>query len=619
MTTTVAHVPLLSVSPSAEFHIEGEIGRRLKAVTEQWILPAPEANPAMLAMFRERNRKPYRRMTPWHGEFAGKYLTHSAQILRLTGDGRLRSHLEQFVKDMCACQGSDGYLGCWPQDTQLTNHAHCGQNWDTWSHYHAMLGLMLWNEVSGDNEALSAAGKIADLLCDIYLDKKAPRLVETGETEMNLAPIHSLCLLYRKTGAPRYLALSRQILGEFAAQDAEGKPLAGDYLQAPVAGKEFYETPKPRWESLHPIMGMLELYYLTGDDPCRQAFEALWWSMLKGDRHNNGGFTSGEKATGNPYDTGAIETCCTVAWMAMSVEMLRLTGAALVADELELSMLNSGLGMISPSGRWVTYNTPMDGVREASAHTIVFQARAGSSELNCCSVNGPRSLGLLCEWALMNDPEGLALNYYGPGTMTTLLPSGNSVTIKQETDYPRTPIIELTISTTLAETFTLAVRIPGWSKKTSLQLNGEELNHVKSGGYLRIAREWKTGDTIRIEMDFQLQFWRNPNSNVSIYRGPVLLAYDARFNDGDYSSDNVPRLAEPSLKLLPKWTKVPSDNPLILLEGTDEHGHAVRYCDFASAGATGNYYQSWVPVRFPCPEVEFSRENPRRSAGVSGL
>jgi len=616
---TAVHEPLLSVSPSVEFHLGGEIGRRLKAVTEQWILPAPGANPAMLAIFRDRDRKPYRDMVCWAGEFAGKYLTHSAQILRLTGDDRLRSHLERFVEELRACQDADGYLGCWPSGCHLTNHGPTGGGeWDTWSSYHTVLGLLLWVEVSGDKAALSCAERIADLLCEMYLGPKTPRLVDTGFTEMNLAPIHSLCLLYRKTGFPRYLDLARQILDEFAARDAEGKFLAGNFLQAPLAGQEFHETPTPRWESLHPIMGMVELYYLTGDEPCRKAFETLWWSMLKGDRHNNGGFTSGEKATGDPYHTGAIETCCTVAWMALSVEMLRLTGSSLVADELELSTLNSGLGMMSPSGRWVTYNTPMDGVREASGHAIVFQARAGSPELNCCSVNGPRALGLLCEWALMSNPEELALNYYGPGTIKTSLPSGNAIGIKQDTDYPRHPIIDLTISTTRAETFTLALRIPGWSKKTSIRLNGEELRHVESGTYLRIAREWKTGDTLRIEMDFRLQFWRNPQSNVSIYRGPVLLAYDARFNDGDYSAEYVPHLAEPTLKLLPKWTRVPSDNPLILLEGNDEHGNAVRYCDFASAGATGNYYQSWVPVCFPCPEVEFSRENPRRSAGVSG-
>jgi len=91
------------------------------------------------------------------------------------------------------------------------------------------------------------------------------------------------------------------------------------------------------------------------------------------------------------------------------------------------------------------------------------------------------------------------------------------------------------------------------------------------------------------------------------------LAYDARFNEGDFAPESVPSLGAPMLKLLPEWEKVPSNNPLILLEGKDANGKPVRYCDFASAGATGNYYQSWVPVGFPCPEVEFSRENPRRS------
>jgi hypothetical protein len=104
--------------------------------------------------------------------------------------------------------------------------------------------------------------------------------------------------------------------------------------------------------------------------------------------------------------------------------------------------------------------------------------------------------------------------------------------------------------------------------------------------------------------------------SVSIYRGPVLLAYDARFNDGDFSPEKIPHLAEPALKLLPEWKKVPSDNPLILMEGKNADGKAIRYCDFASAGATGNYYQSWAPVAFECSKTLFSRNNPRRSSTI---
>ena len=74
--------------------------------------------------------------------------------------------------------------------------------------------------------------------------------------------------------------------------------------------------PKPRWESLHPILALAELARIDGDERCRKAFANLWWSIARLDRHNNGGFSSGEQAQGNPYHRGAIETCCTIAWMA---------------------------------------------------------------------------------------------------------------------------------------------------------------------------------------------------------------------------------------------------------------------------------------------------------------
>ena len=161
----------------------------------------------------------------------------------------------------------------------------------------------------------------------------------------------------------------------------------------------------------------------NGNGQYGKAFANLWWSIARLDRHNNGGFSSGEQAQGNPYHPGAIETCCTIAWMAMTVEMLRQSGDPLAADELELSTFNSAMGLFSPTGRWSTYNTPMDGVRKANFHDIVFQSRPGSPELNCCSVNAARGLGLLSEWALMHDAknDALVLNWYGPGQLSAQL------------------------------------------------------------------------------------------------------------------------------------------------------------------------------------------------------
>jgi DUF1680 family protein len=418
-------------------------------------------------------------------------------------------------------------------------------------------------------------------------------------------------LLYRATGEKCYLDLAKQIAGEFAARDDAGKPLAGDYLNA-TANQEFFQTPKPRWESLHSILGLAELYYLTGDEHYRQAFEHWWWSIVKLDRHNNGGFSSGEQAQGNPYHQGAIETCCTIAWMAMTTEMLKLTHNSVMADELELSTLNSALGVYSPTGRWATYNTPMDGVRKASAHEIVFQAREGTPELNCCSVNSARGLGLLSDWAVMRDRSGLTLNWLGPGQIKTQLADGRKVALSSTTDYPCDNRIEIQVRPEKVERFPLHLRIPYWSAKTKVTLNGEAVNGVKPGAYLVVDHMWQPGDTIKMDLDFTLHFWvgeRECADKVSIYRGPLLLTYDRRFNERDPAE--VPSLDAHDLR--GKVAKWPGRHaPLLLMEFATGDGHALKLCDFASAGDGGSPYLSWLPLKRVAP-TPFSRENPLRS------
>jgi DUF1680 family protein len=580
--------------------LDGPIAAYLRGVTAQWLLVAPEANPAMLEMLHDRDRQPFREMVPWAGEFAGKYLTGAVQVLRVTGDPALKAYLQGYVDELVALQAADGYLGPWPAFARVTNQVpysatRLHYTWDTWGHYHATLGLLLWHATTGDARALQCAARIGDLLCDKYLGAGKPSLAETGSTEMNLAPAHSLCLLYNATGTQRYLDLARQIVEvEFGWRDANGNAVAGDYVETALQGQAFFETPRPRWESLHPIMGIVELYYLTGEENYRRAFEHIWWSICKLDRHNNGGFSSGEQAQGNPYHPGAIETCCTIAWTALTVEMLRLTRDARVADELELSTLNSIVGMHSYTGRWATYNTPMDGVRRASAHEIVFQSREGTPELNCCSVNSARGFGMLSDWALMGDADGLVLNWYGPGTYAATLPSGVRVSLLQETTYPRDGRVVIRVSPEAPAAFTLKLRIPRWSAATGMTVNGEAVA-AEAGSYLALARAWQAGDTIELDLDMTVHGWvgdKECANKASLYRGPLLLAYDRRFNAMD--PEQLPALDAQTLGAgrIVHWTsRLP---PILLMEFMAVDGQLVRLCDFGSAGEGGTPYRSWL-------------------------
>jgi hypothetical protein len=219
---------MIETCADAVFSLDGEIGRRLEAVTRQWILPAPYANPGMLEMFRQRDRQPSHDLVPWAGEFAGKYLTHSVQVWRLTRDAQLGEHIRWFVGELTALQADDGYLGPWPKAYRLRKGAPNCQRfnlpqvepWDAWGHYHAMIGLLLGHQDTADPKALACVRRIGDLFCDRFLDNPKERLHDTGEHEMNQAPVHALAWLYRLTGERRYLRMAEQIVAEFAIPPA---------------------------------------------------------------------------------------------------------------------------------------------------------------------------------------------------------------------------------------------------------------------------------------------------------------------------------------------------------------------------------------------------------------
>ena len=589
-----ASQPVLQTPKGIEFQFEGIIRQRLQACLDQWWLITPDANPALLQMFRDRDRLPERDLLPWSGEFVGKFITSGVLGWQLTRDPQLYAVLRRTVDELMAVQDVDGYLGPFARAKRLTGRTILANHgpialWDLWGHYHCMLGLLLWYQETGDAAALQTACRVADLMCNFFLDGEA-RVYDAGSEEMNMALSHALCLLYRVTGNERMMELVRAIEVDWE------KPPAGDYVRQALADQPFYLTPKPRWESLHDIQAIAELFWLTGDAKYRQAFEQIWWSIFELDRHNTGGFTAGEQATGNPYDPRPIETCCTVSWMVLSVDMLRLTGNPLVVDELELSLFNGMLGGQSPTGRWWTYNTPMDGVKKASAHDIVFQARAGSPELNCCSVNAPRGLSLLAEWAVMAGEAGIYLNFYGPGTLRVPLAQGGTLKLTQTTEYPKQGKVAIVLDLVQDATFALHLRIPSWSHSTRVAVNGVAVDSVKAGSYLALARTWHNGDRIDVELDMNLHVWfgeRESEGKASLYRGPILLAYDQRYNDMDAA--DIPTLDLRQLSYVETDWEGPLA-PWLLLRFETEDNTPLLLCDFANAGMAGTEYRSWLPV-----------------------
>ena len=105
-------------------------------------------------------------------------------------------------------------------------------------------------------------------------------------------------------------------------------------------------------------------------------------------------------------------------------------------------------------------------------------------------------------------------------------------------------------------------------------------------------------------------FWsgeREKQGFTSIYRGPVLLAYDPAYNT-DTEDELLFDADKMDLSLLKRQN---SFLPL-LVRCTNVHGREVILCDYRSAGYYGNCYQSWLHVNH-VETVEFSEQNPMRS------
>lgn len=612
-----------------DWKLEDETNKLAEQVTEHFLLGLRENDPAILDMFYDRDIEPYRDLLPWSGEFAGKYITGAYYIYQITHASALFGYVEDFLEELIGLIAEDGYLGCYQKQCRLTGAfsdlpEKTGCTWDSWNHYHIMYGLFLWYQETDREEYLDACKRMAELFLQKFYREEHPgmgrqeetgrggsgqalRLHEIGSTEMNLAVLHVFALLYQETGDRRYLDFAEEAIRDL---EAEG---TGDYIRYSKQGMDFYQCPKPRWESLHVIMGIARLYQCNGSKRYLDAAKQIFYSILKTDVHNTGGFSTDEQAVGNPWQNGNIETCCVTACNALACEVLKLTGDAGIVDFLEISHYNAVMGSFALSGRWSTYNTPMDGVRRASTNDINFQSRPGSPDLNCCSVNAPRALGNLAEWVYMEDENTVYIHYFGRGSFNT----AEGLEVEIEGDYPETPVVKLTLQK-MPERKTgdvkgkrLAVRIPAWSERTTVVRNGEgETLRLHSNGEDPAAdgdsrgsaaadgywywEDPQIGDTVEIEFDFTphlLEGHLDCSGLRCMYRGPLLFGLDASLNP-KLNIDALPTIGKELLTgagiekmsekgRFPGYLLMKLENGIVLT-------------DFRHLGMTGSRYRTWL-------------------------
>jgi len=589
-----------SLFPAQSASMKGFVGERLDASYQNRIL-AQDVN-RLVEPFRNRTED-----RCWQSEFWGKWFTSAVLAYRYRPEPQLKAKLDQAVSGLLSTQTPDGYIGNYAENKQL-------EQWDIWGRKYCMLGLLAYYDLTKDKNTLLAARKLADHLIKELADKNA-LIVKKGNHHGMAASsvLEPICQLYSRTGDQRYLDFANEIVREWETPD-------GPQLISKSGVDVAKRFPKPQnwfgaeqgqkaYEMMSCYEGLLELYRLTGKKEYRDAVENTWQNILDTEINISGSGSGVECWIGGTrLQTIHIdhyqETCVTATWIKLSQQLLRLTGEVKYADAIEQTYYNALLGSMYTDGSdWAKYS-PLAGRRQHGSE----QCGMG---LNCCVASGPRGLFTLPLTAVMNEKDGICVNFFVDGSYHLLTPGGKPMEVIQQTDYPVSGSISIKMVVPKEEQLKVRIRIPLWSQQSALTINGQSVENIVPGKFAEISRVWKSGDVISLMVDMRgrIVHMGELPENIAIVRGPIVLTRDARLG--------VPPVDETIKPVLDKDGFINLES-----EGTNQHGIWMKYkgsfmieshkeaennpvditfCDYASAGNTldeHSWFRVWLPQSY---------------------
>ena len=539
---------------------------------------------------KERYGKSFR----WSDEYWGKWLMTAVNAWLYTGNDELKAKIDRTVDFVLANQHPDGYLG------DLAPKKRYGRgDWEIWCRKYLLFGFIEHYEVFKDPRVLKAACRLADELMTQVGPGKLP--IATAGTHHGFASMgisQAYARLHALTGDERYRAYCAYIVDQM-----ERGPEAVQLVSNALAGKDVASY-RPfngifmHWDNAHKAfeftscyVGMLD-YFRIGGAPhfftaARKAAENIARTeiMVVGSGANYEQWFHGASKQTLPMRRQQ-EGCTKTLWMHFCRELLETTGDARWADEFERTFFNTYLAALSPDGSRFDMYVPLAG-RRGHDHRL----DQGELKTHCCNELGPHGFVDLLRSIALTDGSSVYVAQYVPGRVTVPR-AGGAVEIVQETDYPATGKVKVTVNPEKPGRFALKLRIPGW-------LDGR-------AGWKTFDREWKRGDSIEVEWPLKPRMFAQ-NGHLAFTVGPIVLARDSRYGDGD-----IDEPLQLQGRALPKFVVDPAPHPgrwisytasFLTIEGLNGYDDAptektVHFCDFASSANTwsdASRCRVWIP------------------------
>jgi DUF1680 family protein len=455
---------------------------------------------------------------------------------------------------------------------------------------------------------------MGDLLCATFGDGPGKRDLITAGHHVGMAPtsvLEPMVLLYRLTGESRYLEFCRYILR--AWEQPNGPRIISTLLTQKRVDKVGNGK---AYEMLSCLNGALEYYRTVGDAKIIEACLNAWQDIVDHRLYVTGA-ASYEERFHDDFDLPNVrnvgETCVTVTWLQFNAQLLRLTGEARFAEQLEHVVLNQLFGAQRPDGRGWGYYVQMEGNKPYS----------DTLDGHCCLSSGPRGIALIPTFVASTDPDGLVVNLYGAGTAELMLSGRRIVKLTTDTLYPAEDRIRISVDPVVTQTFAVKLRVPAWCQTSSIQVNGQPVTaQTGPDGYTAVKRHWRKGDRLELDLKREPRVIPGDHLNqgkVAVAYGPLVLAADEALLGDECRNLSLIVLPGSDLAALdiqpesaPAGVKTWSGSQVFRINVVTRRPVGsipstaplkIRLIPFADAGATGKPYQVWLPL------AEASKQN----------
>ncbi len=508
--------------------------------------------------FEWKDGEPNRPHIFWDSDIA-KWIEAAGYTITKSPDKELEKVIDGIVDLIEKNRDENGYFNiyftvCEPDNRFVNRMAH-----ELYCAGHLTEAAIAYYKATGKDKFLRLMCDYMEHIEKVFITDDSAEFNTPGHEEIELA----LVKLYDCTGNEKYLKMSSHFVetrGRSEKDEESPYYINHAYDQSHLPVREQKTATGHSVRATYLYCAMADLALRLGDkslfDACRTLFESIAYKQM----YITGGIGPahfGERFTEDydlPNDVAYSETCASIGLALFARRMSLMDPDSLYADVAEAAIYNCALAGVSLSGKAFFYVNPLEiNLERRRRNTEYYEYKASGFAItqrvevfdcSCCPPNIARMIASIGDFLYTYNNDTVFVHHYFESEADF-----EGIKITQKTEYPNNGAVKLSVKGMKGKT--LAVRIPGWAEKYSVDAAYE----IKKGyAYIKID-----SDEAEISLDFNMEYRlvaANPAveadiGRVALCRGPLVYCAEKIDNGSPLNNLSV----SPELNATPEWNE----------------------------------------------------------------